>query len=77
MERSYGVFTRAFTLPSSVQPDKISASFAKGVLTVKLPKSKEARSRGREIAIAASSRVTRSPPGRGARKRSPAGHPMR
>jgi HSP20 family protein len=53
VERSYGAFQRAFTLPRTVDPERITAAFAKGVLTVRLPKTPEARSRGREIQIAA------------------------
>lgn len=37
-ERSYGSFKRCFALPEDVDPDKIKAQFAKGVLTVTLPK---------------------------------------
>jgi len=41
-ERRYGSFMRAFALPPNVEAGKIEASFAKGVLTVRLPKSAEA-----------------------------------
>lgn len=41
-ERRYGSFSRAFQIPSGVDENKIEANFAKGVLTVKLPKSAEA-----------------------------------
>lgn len=44
-ERRYGSFHRAFTLPRSVQPDEIRAEFDNGVLTVRLPKAAEAKSR--------------------------------
>lgn len=37
-ERAYGSFARSFTLPDSVDAEKISADFAKGVLTVTMPK---------------------------------------
>lgn len=42
-ERSYGSFTRSFTLPDGVDGDKIVAEFAKGVLTVTLPKTVDAQ----------------------------------
>lgn len=42
-ERSYGSFQRSFTLPDGVDDDKITAEFAKGVLTVSLPKTAEAQ----------------------------------
>ena len=38
VERSYGGFSRAFTLPASIAADRISASFDNGLLTVELPK---------------------------------------
>lgn len=51
-ERSYGAFQRSFTLPPTVDGNAINATFDKGVLTLKLPKSKEAKVRGRRIPIA-------------------------
>jgi HSP20 family protein len=38
-ERSYGSFQRSFSLPDGVDREKIEANFAKGVLTITLPKS--------------------------------------
>ncbi len=52
-ERRYGSFQRAFRLPESVNQDKIEASFQKGVLTVALPKTEEAKTRQKKIAIKA------------------------
>jgi len=37
-ERTYGSFTRVFTLPLNADRDAISADFAKGVLTIGIPK---------------------------------------
>ena len=37
-ERNYGAFERAFWLPEGIDRDHIEANFAKGVLTVLLPK---------------------------------------
>ena len=42
-ERSYGSFSRSFTLPSEVQSDKAKASFKNGILEVRIPKSEEAK----------------------------------
>ena len=42
-ERTYGAFERTFTLPVSVQPDKIKAAYENGVLTVTLPKVEAAK----------------------------------
>ena len=50
-ERSYGGFTRAFTLPSDADHDGISANFAKGVLTSQIPKSANGHERAKEIEI--------------------------
>ncbi len=43
MERTYGAFTRAFTLPSTVQQDKVKAKFRDGILEIHLPKAEEAK----------------------------------
>jgi len=52
-ERNYGSFERYFTLPDGVAADQISASFENGVLTVTLPKTKEAKASERKIPIKA------------------------
>lgn len=52
-ERRYGSFYRSFQLPEGVDADKIDATFAKGVLTVKLPKTAEARKAEKKISIKA------------------------
>ncbi len=49
-ERRYGSFHRRFTLPRSIEADAIRAEFDSGVLTVRLPKAAEAKSRTIEIA---------------------------
>ena len=43
MERSYGTFQRAFSLPAVVQQDKIKAVLRDGVLEVSMPKAEEAK----------------------------------
>jgi HSP20 family protein len=43
MERTYGSFMRAFTLPSTVQQEKVKARFKDGVLEVTIPKAEEAK----------------------------------
>ena len=52
-ERNYGMFERSFTLPPTVNVDKVGAQFEKGVLKITLPKSEVMKPRGREIAIEA------------------------
>jgi HSP20 family protein len=48
-ERFYGNFQRSFTLPATVDVDKIAATFDKGVLTVTLPKTPQAKGRVIEV----------------------------
>jgi len=43
LERSYGAFTRAFTLPADAAPDKVSASFENGILKIEIAKRAEAK----------------------------------
>lgn len=50
-ERSYGSFTRTIPLPVEIDAEKVAASFKKGVLTVKLPKTKQAISETKKVAI--------------------------
>ncbi len=52
-ERSWGMFQRSFLLPETVDREKVEASFAKGVLTVVLPKSQKAREAVRKIEVKA------------------------
>ena len=48
-ERSYGVFERTFSLPTTVDPERIDAQYSHGVLTVTIPKAE--RCRPREIPV--------------------------
>ena len=54
-EQASGAFKRSFTLPRTVRTEDIAAEYDNGVLTVRLPKSAEAKSR--RIEIAATSEV--------------------
>lgn len=54
IERRYGSFRRSMALPDTVSEDDVAAEFAKGVLTVKLPKKPEAVQEERKIEIASS-----------------------
>ncbi|WP_170608336.1 Hsp20/alpha crystallin family protein [Ruegeria arenilitoris] len=49
-ERSYGSFVRAMTLPETVDIEKITAEFDKGVLHIKMPKT-EPRDPSRKITV--------------------------
>lgn len=43
VERSYGAFSRSFSLPNTVNTDAIQASYKNGVLKVELPKRAESK----------------------------------
>ncbi|REA59318.1 Hsp20/alpha crystallin family protein [Dyadobacter luteus] len=52
-EFKYASFQRTFTLPNTVDGEKIGATYADGILTVSLPKREEAKDKpAREIEIA-------------------------
>ncbi len=51
LERSSGAFTRTITLPAEVEIEKVTATFTNGVLEIRAPKSPEAKSRTRKIAV--------------------------
>lgn len=52
-ERSYGSFTRSFTLPADADRNGITAQFTKGVLTLEIPKAAEAPAQGKQIEVKA------------------------
>lgn len=49
VERSYGSFTRSFTLPQTVSADTATAEYKNGVLRVTLPKREEVKARRIEV----------------------------
>jgi HSP20 family protein len=49
VERAFGSFARTLTLPDGVDVDNIEASFDKGVLTVSVPKTEQAKPRQIEV----------------------------
>lgn len=51
IERSYGSFTRAFSLPDTVDGEKVKADYKNGVLTVTLPKKEVAKPRTINVEI--------------------------
>lgn len=51
IERSYGTFQRAFSLPDTVDTDKVEAAFDNGVLTITLPKKEVAKPRTIKVAV--------------------------
>lgn len=50
-ERAYGAFSRTIELPTSVDAKKIDAQFKDGVLSVRLPKSEEAKPKQIEVKV--------------------------
>lgn len=50
-ERSYGLFSRSVSLPFRIDGDKVEATFARGVLTVTVPKPAEAVEQTRKVQI--------------------------
>ena len=50
VERSYGAFTRSFTLPQTVSAEGATAEYNNGVLRVSLPKREETKARRIEVA---------------------------
>jgi HSP20 family protein len=51
VERSYGAFSRSFSLPNTLKAEAIQAEYKNGVLTVKLPKREEAKPRQVKVQI--------------------------
>jgi HSP20 family protein len=51
IERSFGSFERAFTLPEDADANKIAADFKDGVLRVHLPKSPAAKPKPIEVKV--------------------------
>ena len=47
--KSYGAFTRSFTLPDSIDCDKLFAELTDGVLTIRIPRTERAKPRKIEI----------------------------
>jgi HSP20 family protein len=52
VERSYGSFVRNFSLPDDASPEKVSAEFKDGVLTVHLAKTEKPRPQQIEVKVA-------------------------
>lgn len=48
-ERRFGKFTRAFTLPMQIDPNKVEAKFQNGVLELVLPKAESVKPRSIKI----------------------------
>ncbi|HLY16126.1 MAG TPA: Hsp20/alpha crystallin family protein [Bryobacteraceae bacterium] len=51
IERSYGQFTRTFSVPTTVDTEHVGAEYHNGVLTVKLPKKAAAKPRQVKVEV--------------------------
>ena len=51
LELNYGTFTRAFTLPATIDSEKIRADSKHGVLVVHLPKKPEAKPKSIQVRV--------------------------
>ena len=51
VERAFGSFSRALTLPKGVDPEAVTASFDRGVLEVRIPKPEERKPRRISIGV--------------------------
>jgi HSP20 family protein len=49
--RSYGTFSRSFSLPEHLDEEKLAAKLADGVLTIEIPKSQKAQPRRIQVAV--------------------------
>jgi len=53
VERTYGSFSRSFSLPNTVNTEGIAAEYNNGVLSVRLPKREETKPRQVKVNVAA------------------------
>jgi HSP20 family protein len=51
VERQYGSFTRTFTVPSTVDAERIQADYDKGILKIVLPKKAEAKPKSIKVNV--------------------------
>ena len=51
VERTYGAFSRSFSLPNTVNAEAIAAEYKNGVLTVTLPKREESKPRQVKVTV--------------------------
>jgi HSP20 family protein len=66
VERQYGSFTRTFTLPTTVDAEKVSAHYDKGILKVALPKKAEAKPKQIKVNVGSERTLEGKGPGKAA-----------
>lgn len=60
VERSYGSFTRTFSLPSTVNVEEVKAEFKDGILRVSMPKREEVKAREIRVSVKADSNADKA-----------------
>jgi HSP20 family protein len=66
VERQYGSFTRTFTLPTTVDAEKVSANYDKGILKIALPKKAEAKPKQITVHVGSEKTLEGKGPGKAA-----------
>jgi HSP20 family protein len=66
VERQYGSFTRSFTLPTTVDAEKISAGYNQGILKVSLAKKAEAKPKQIKVNVGGEKTLEGKGPGKAA-----------
>ncbi len=66
VESSYGSFTRSFTLPQTVDAEKVTADYSKGVLKITLPKKAEAKPKQIKVNVGSDKTVESKAPSKAA-----------
>jgi HSP20 family protein len=51
IERAYGSFSRSFTLPSTIDQEKIRADYKDGILKISMPKREETKPKQIKVAV--------------------------
>ena len=66
VERQYGSFTRSFTLPTTVDAEKVSANYEKGILKISLAKKAEAKPKQIKVNVGGEKTLETKPVGKAA-----------
>jgi len=66
IERQYGSFTRSFTLPNTVDSEKVNANYEKGVLKITLAKKAEAKPKQIKVNVGGDRTLDAKGPGKAA-----------
>jgi HSP20 family protein len=66
VERQYGSFTRSFSLPQTVDTEKVSATYDKGILKISLAKKAEAKPKQIKVNVGSEKTLEAKAPGKAA-----------